>query len=59
MIKKPITPGIPTKEALRTFIHDSETPLNKRDIARAFSLKGQDRLALKSLLRELAEEGVI
>ena len=59
MIKKPYAPGIPTKEALREFIHNSESPLNKRDIARAFSLKGQDRIALKSLLRELAEEGII
>ena len=59
MIKKPYAPGVPTKDALRAFIHDSDTPLNKRDIARAFKLKGQDRLVLKALLRELAEEGVI
>lgn len=51
-------PGLPTIEALREFIHSSETPLNKRDIARAFGIKGQeDRVELKRLLRELAEEG--
>ncbi len=59
MSKKPYPAGLPTKELLREFIHGSETPLNKRDIARAFGLKGQDRIALKQLLRELAEEGVV
>ena len=59
MNKKPLKPGLPTKEALREFILDSSGPLDKREIARAFKLKGQDRLVLKALLRELAEEGVI
>jgi ribonuclease R len=57
--KKPYPAGLPTKEQLREFIQGSDAPLNKRDIARAFSLKGQDRVALKALLRELAEDGVI
>ena len=59
MTKKPQQPGLPTKEILRTFILDSTGPLDKREIARAFKLKGHDRLILKGMLRELAEEGVI
>jgi ribonuclease R len=57
--KKKQPPGLPTKEALRDFIHSGEAPLNKRDIARAFDIKGSDRIAMKQLLKELAEEGVI
>ena len=59
MSKKKHPPGLPTKDALRDFIHGGEAPLNKRDIARAFDVKGQDRIALKQLLKELAEEGVV
>lgn len=50
-------PGLPTKEELRQFIHDSLEPLDKRDIARAFGIKGQERTLLRVMLRELAEEG--
>jgi ribonuclease R len=58
--KKKHEPGLPTKDALREFIHSSETALNKREIAKAFNIKGQeDRIALKQLLKELAEEGVV
>ena len=52
-------PRFPTKEELRAFIQQSLDPLNKRDIARAFGVTGQDRTALRVLLRELAEEGAI
>lgn len=33
--------------------------VGKRDISRAFGLDGGDRIALKALLRELADEGVL
>ncbi len=59
MNKKKHPEGLPAKEVLCDFIHDSATPLSKRDIARAFSLEGQDRIALKALLRELTEDGAI
>ncbi len=52
--------GLPTKDALRAFILNGGGPINKRDIARAFHLKGRDeRVMLKVMLRELADEGVI
>lgn len=53
------TAQLPSKEALLSYIRESATPLGRRDLARAFGLKGADRIALKALLRELADEGRI
>ncbi len=41
------------------FIKDSPTPAGKREIARAFGLKGQEKIQLKALLRDMADEGLI
>ncbi len=48
----------PTKEQVIAFVQDSPTPVGKREIARAFQIKGSDRIPLKALLRELKQEGV-
>ena len=50
---------IPTKDQIRQWILDNPTKLAKRDIARAFGIKGDARIDLKQLLRELEEEGAI
>jgi len=50
---------LPDKDALLAYIRESPTPLGKRDLARAFGLKGADRITLKAMLRELAAEGHI
>lgn len=50
---------LPTKEEIYTFIQDNPGALNKREIARAFGIKGQDRTALRKILREMAEDGMI
>ena len=34
-------------------------PAGKREIARAFGLKGNDKIALKALLKDMADEGLI
>jgi ribonuclease R len=47
----------PTKEQVLAFIRESPTPVGKREIARAFHLKGQDRIPLKALLKELERDG--
>src|SRR3954469_10326827 len=47
----------PTKEEVLRFIRGSETPVGKREIARAFHLRGSDRIPLKALLKELEREG--
>lgn len=45
-----------TAEILR-YIEDSPTPVDKRDIARAFELKGAQRRRLREVLQELQEQG--
>lgn len=51
--------GLPTREQVLDFIQSSPTPAGKREIARAFGLKGQEKIALKKLLRDMADEGLI
>ena len=49
----------PTKEQVLDFIRTSPIPVGKREIARAFHLRGQDRIPLKALLKELEKEGTV
>ena len=51
--------GLPTRKQVLEFIQSFETPAGKREIARAFGLKGQEKIALKRLLKDMAEEGLI
>ncbi len=51
--------GFPTKDAVLEFIRESPAPVGKREIARAFQLSGDDRIALKLLLKELETEGAL
>ncbi len=48
---------IPTKEEILTWISDNPTLTSKRDIARAFGIKGAARIDLKRILKELEAEG--
>ncbi|MEM0909032.1 MAG: ribonuclease R [Pseudomonadota bacterium] len=50
---------LPTREDILRFIADSPGRVGKREIARAFSVKGADRPALKSLLADMADDGLI
>jgi ribonuclease R len=49
--------GLPTREQVLDFIANAQTKVGKREIARAFSLKGGDRLALKELLAGMTADG--
>ena len=49
----------PTKEAVLEFIRENAAPVGKREIARAFQLSGDARIALKVLLKELEREGAL
>jgi ribonuclease R len=51
--------GLPSREQILEFIESSDTPAGKREIARAFGLSGQDKIALKQLLRDMGDEGLI
>ncbi|GLQ07666.1 ribonuclease R [Sneathiella chinensis] len=58
MDKHPKTPPpLPTKEQVKAFIESSDTPVGKREIARAFNIRGADRIYLKKILKELVGEG--
>jgi len=52
-------PGLPSPEQVLEFIRSADGPAGKREIARAFGLKGQEKIALKKLLGDMAEEGLI
>jgi ribonuclease R len=52
-------PALPTREAVLEFIRDNDGHVSKRDIARAFQIKGNDKIALKRLLKDMAEDGQI
>lgn len=48
---------LPTKDEVLAWISDNPGQTSKRDIARAFGVKGAARIDLKRLLRELEDEG--
>ena len=50
---------VPTRDELLAFIKESTTPVGKREIARAYGIKGDQRIELKALLRDLRDSGDI
>ena len=52
-------PGLPTRQQVLDFLAASPVPAGKREIAKAFGLHSQDKIALKTLLRDMADEGLI
>ena len=57
-MRKPAS-GLPTSKQILDFIAQSGSPAGKREIARAFNLSGHDKIMLKSLLKDMADEGLI
>ncbi len=53
------TPGMPSRKQILDFIENSPVTAGKREIAHAFGLKGAEKIALKALLRDMADEGLI
>ena len=59
-MKRPHTkPPFPSKEDLLAFIGKAPGKIGTREIARAFGLKNADRAALKRVLQELAQNGLV
>jgi ribonuclease R len=50
---------VPGKDEILRFIQDTPGRVSKREIARAFGVKGDDRVELKRILQEMAREGMI
>ena len=51
--------GLPTRKQILDFIEQSGHPAGKREIARAFGLSSHDKIMLKALLKDMADEGLI
>ncbi len=51
--------GLPSRKQILDFIASSDQPAGKREIARAFRISGQDKIDLKRLLNDMADEGLI
>jgi ribonuclease R len=51
--------GLPSRKQILDFIASSDQPAGKREIARAFGLSAQDKIDLKRLLKDMADEGLI
>ena len=51
--------SLPSRDELLRFMAESEGKVGKREIARAFGIRGEDRTELKRLIAELSREGAI
>ena len=49
--------GLPSRDEVLKFIAGSREKVGKREIAKAFGIKGGDRIGLKTLLAEMTAEG--
>jgi ribonuclease R len=50
---------LPSRQEILDFLQTANREAGKREIARAFGIKGGDRIALKELLRDMADDGLI
>ena len=50
---------LPPRDVILRFIADHPQQASKRELAKAFGLKGDERIALKHLLRDLEQEGML
>jgi ribonuclease R len=50
---------LPSRQEILDFLSTATGEAGKREIARAFGVKGADRIALKTLLRDMADDGQI
>lgn len=57
--KRPHDNGLPSRQQILAFIQESNIPAGKREIAREFGLHGNEKIALKSLLKDMTDEGLV
>lgn len=57
--RPPRDDALPSREEILTFLRESDAGTAKRDIARAFNIKGPARTALKRRLAEMSAEGLL
>ncbi len=51
--------SFPTKSQILEFINGSKSAVGKREIAKAFKLKGQDRVVLRDILKQLEADSLV
>lgn len=49
----------PTSDDILAFLKEAGGKITKREVARAFQIKGQDKVLLKKLLRQMLNDGLI
>ena len=52
-------PGLPSRQQILDLIAESADEVGKREIARHFGLQGHEKIQLKALLKDMADEGLI
>ena len=55
--KPPRTGGLPSREEVLQFLQQAQGKVGKREIAKAFGVKGGDRIELKALLADMTADG--
>ena len=56
---RPKTVPLPSKQEVLDFIRAQPGQVGKRELARAFNLKGADKIALKAILKDLEGDGSV
>lgn len=56
---RPAEGGLPSKDQIIEFLNSAHGKAGKREIARAFGIKGGAKIALKRRLAEMADEGTV
>ncbi|MGO7374246.1 hypothetical protein ACCT04_36760, partial [Rhizobium ruizarguesonis] len=51
--------ALPSREVILRLIADHPQKASKRELAKAFGLKGENRVELKHMLQELEQEGML
>ncbi|MDP4021357.1 ribonuclease R [Methylobacterium sp. NEAU 140] len=54
-----LPPPLPTREQVLAFVSEAKERVGKREIAKAFGIKGAAKIELKQLLKAIEEEGAL
>lgn len=54
-----VKPDFPTQEQILEFVQENPQRSSRRDIARAFGIKGETRIKLKKLIRKMTTDGLL
>ena len=52
-------PGFPSRDELLRHLAEAPEEITRRDLARHYQLKGQERADLRAMMRELEDDGLL